>query len=214
MSRELEGLSLLNYQREENDEHGGKEPRSAQVGDWMPILTIQPKFDALVLGSLGLSIARWPTSRMHSRNRLANGMRPPSVAQYDILSANIAISIRAPSSIVERPSPRSAGPLPHRSEHTPHPRLPQAISPVASSPQSVHSRAKLLPARKTHRFFDYHAGGGSAPNPSGPFQHSINPATPLKHDTRLGSPPKHLSSIGQRPASARHVSHLVPSMRR
>jgi hypothetical protein len=42
MSRELEGLSLLNYQREENDEHGGKEPRSAQVGDWMPILTIQP----------------------------------------------------------------------------------------------------------------------------------------------------------------------------
>jgi hypothetical protein len=133
MSRELEGLSLLNYQREENDEHGGKEPRSAQVGDWMPILTIQPKFDALVLGSLGLSIARWPTSRMHSRNRLANGMRPPSVAQYDILSANIAISIRAPSSIVERPSPRSAGPLPHRSEHTPHPRLPQAISPVASS---------------------------------------------------------------------------------
>jgi hypothetical protein len=39
MSRELGGVSLLDYQQEESDEHGGKEPRSAQVGDWMPILT-------------------------------------------------------------------------------------------------------------------------------------------------------------------------------
>jgi hypothetical protein len=32
---------------------------------------------------------------MHSGSRLTNGMRPPSVAQYDILSANVATSIRA-----------------------------------------------------------------------------------------------------------------------
>jgi len=45
---------------------------------------------------------------MHSGSRFANGMQPPSVAQYGILSVKIVISIRALSGIVERP---------HRSEH-------------------------------------------------------------------------------------------------
>jgi len=43
--------------------------------------------------------------------------------------------------------------------------------------------------RKTYRLYEYHAGGGSSPNSSGPIQHSGNPATPLKTDLRLGSPP-------------------------
>jgi len=40
-------LFLLSYLGEDNDAHVGKEPRSAQVGEWLPTLLSQPKFDAL-----------------------------------------------------------------------------------------------------------------------------------------------------------------------
>ena len=43
--------------------------------------------------------------------------------------------------------------------------------------------------RKTYRLYDYHAGGGSAPNSSGPIQNSRNPATPLKPTLDSGPPP-------------------------
>jgi len=66
------------------------------------------------------------------------------------------------------------------------------------------SSCRLFPAKRARcaellwkniRFYDHHARGGSAPNSSGPDQHSSNPATPLKPDIRLGSPPQHLSSM-------------------
>jgi len=40
-------LFLLSYLGEDNDAHGGKELRSAQVGKWLPTLLSQSKFDPL-----------------------------------------------------------------------------------------------------------------------------------------------------------------------
>ena len=88
-------------------------------------------------------------------------MQPPSVAQYGILSAKIVISIRALSSIVERPSQpvQGLGPTnPNMSYVLDH---PKAILPIASSTQRIggcmrESRADTLliahdqPVRSTY----------------------------------------------------------------
>jgi len=65
--------------------------------------------------------------------------------------------------------------------------------PICITSSITPKRFLLLPLaellRKTYRFYYYHAGGGSAPNSSGPVQHSRGPATPLKPVNRLGSLP-------------------------
>ena len=74
---------------------------------------------------------------MYLGSRPANGTQPPSVAQYDILSAKIVISIRALSGIVERPSQptQGLGPTdPNMSYVLDH---PKATLPVASSTQRI-----------------------------------------------------------------------------
>ena len=147
-----------------------------------------------------------PRAGMRSTSRLANGMRPSSVAQSDILVPNVAISVRAPSIMVDRPP--SAQSLVSLAPTDPEMRYaldhPEASSPVASPPQSVRSRAELLPSRKSHSFYREHVGGGSAPNSPGPVQHSRNPATyqaygsglrsrvgsPLRQDLNLDAPPQ------------------------
>jgi len=179
-----ERLVLLRYPGEDNDAHGGKNLRTAQVGEWLPTLVSQPNFGAS-RSQPGLALV------MHSENRLPNGMRAHCVVRCDILNTRVAISIRALSGIVEPPSQSCVGSRPHRSEHALRPRLPQIDSFCRLFPAKRALRAELL--RKTYRFYDYHAGGGSVPNSSGPFQHSRSPATPLKPDTRLGSPQSHSS---------------------
>jgi len=129
-------LFLLSYPGEDNDVHGGKEPRSAQVAELLPTLMSQPKFGTSRPPALALICTQ-------DRSGFANGMQPPSVAQYGILSVKIVISIRALSGIVERP---------HRSEHE---LLSKAILPVASSTQRIggctrQSRYIANRARPTH----------------------------------------------------------------
>ena len=118
-----------------------------------------------------------PLAGMHSGSRLANGMRPPTIAQQDILGVNVSISIRALSGIIEPPSQRYATLRLHQSKYGYIFDHPKSIHPVTSSPQSVHTRAELLPAEETHSFYHYHFGGESAPDSSCSVQHSRNPAT-------------------------------------
>jgi len=139
---------------------------------------------------------------MRSANRLSNGMRPPSVAYSDMQNANVAISVRAPSVMVDRPHSVVQSLAPTDPDMRYALNHPEPSPPPASPAQSVHSRAELLPSRKTHSFYRDHVGTGSAPNSPGPVQHSRNPATyqaygsglrsrvgsPLKQDISLESP--------------------------
>ena len=150
-----------------------------------------------------------PRANMRSGSRLANGMRPPSISQSDMPNANIAISVRAPSVMLDRPPSlvQSLAPtdldMRYALDH------PDPTPPVTSPAQSARSRAELLPSRKTHSFYHDHVGGGSAPNSPGPVQHSRNPASyqaygtglrsrvgsPLKQDMQLASPSIHAPSV-------------------
>ena len=143
----------------------------------------QPKFDTL--GPSRLQPSRWYALR----KPLANGMRPPTLTQQDMLGVYISTPIRALSGTVEPPSQRCAKPRLHWSKHGYIFDHPKSIHPVTSSPQSVHTRAELLPATETHSFHHYHVGRELAPNSSCTVRHSRNPATPLKPGIRCGSPP-------------------------
>ena len=155
-------------------------------------------------------IGATPRANMRSGSRLSNGMRPPSVVQSDVLGHNVAISVRAPSVMVGRPpsivqSLATTDPdMKYALDH------PETIPPVASPAQSVHSRAELLPSRKTHSFYRDHVGAGSAPNSPGPVQHSRNPATYQAHGSgfrsRVGSPLKQDIGLGPSPPPSIHAA--------
>jgi len=148
---------------------------------------------------------------MHSGSRLPNDMRPPSVVQFDIrtpLSPSPFAPCQAPSNVP--PSRPCAGSRPHRSEHALRPRSPQSDSFCCLFPAKRASRAE--PLRKTFKFHDYHAGGGSAPNSSGTFQRSRNPATPLKPDIRLVSPCVRIASTrADRLSAPSHLRSRAPT---
>ena len=194
---------------------------------WPPVKT--PLGPSRTPSRQSRQVGATPRAGMRSSSRLANGMRPPSISQSDTLGANVAISVRAPSVMVDRPpsvvqSLASTDPdMRYALEH------PETIPPFASPPQSVRSRPELLPSRKSHSFYRDHGGGGSAPNSPGPVQHSRNPATyqtygsalrsrigsPLKQDISLESPPPahsiHAASIrGPQTPRTQHIRPPSP----
>ena len=125
-------------------------------------------------------------------------MRPPSVARRYTLSTNVAISIRAPSGIVEPLSQRCTEPRLHQS----------TFGYVSSCRFFLAKRTLQSLAMKTHSVHHYPVGG-SAPNSSGPVQHPRNPAIPLKPDIRHGSPPQHLPST-LHPSDTRKPEPPIP----
>ena len=123
---------------------------------------------------------------MHAGSRLA---RRPSVAQCDIPGANVAISIRPPSGIVEPSSQRCAEPRLHRAKHTLRSRAPSSDTSclLFSTKRALRSRA---PFRKDDPYFlSLPCWRRISPSSSGPVQHLGNPATPLKPEIILRSPP-------------------------
>ena len=142
---------------------------------------------------------------MHSGSRLANEIRP-----QDILGVNDSISIRALSGIAELPSQHCAKPHLHRAKHGYNFDHAKSIHPVTSSPQSVHTRAELLPTRETRSFPHYHE---SAPihliqsNTREILLHLLNPALDV------GPPPTpSLRAPSVRPANPKDLSYLAPSL--
>ena len=128
-----------------------------------------------------------PLAGMHSGSRL------PMVCGLPSLLSRTYLASMFPSPFAHcldrgPPSQRCAKPRLHRSKHGYIFDHLKSIHPVTSSPQSVHTKAELLPARETHSFHHDHVGRELAPNSSCPVRHSRKPATPLKPGIRRGSP--------------------------
>ena len=108
----LAWLSLHSYPGEDNNVHGDKKNPGARRS-----------VSGCLLRRTSQSLTPWvplacsPLAGMHPGNQLANGMRPPTIAQQDILGVNVSIPIRTLSGTVEPPTQRCAKPRLHRSKH-------------------------------------------------------------------------------------------------
>ena len=158
-------LSLLSYLGEDNNAHGGKKHRSVQVGEWLPTLTNQSKFDAL-------DPSRPPARALICTQKAALLMACGLLPFINMIYIEpMSRSPFAPGRYRRTALPALSGaPRPPVQAPVTFSVIPEVIPLAASSPRSPLS---IAPTRKT-LFLSFHVRGELVPKFSGPVQRSRN----------------------------------------